>query len=526
MAHKYLMAVDAGTGSVRAVIFDQEGVQLGCTQKEWKHLEDSRYPGSMNFDWDHNWKLVRTCISEVLSTAGISSSDIAAVSTTCMREGIILYNKEGKEIWACANVDARSNKEVEQLKAMAPSLEKELYCETGQTYALSAIPRILWVKNNLPSVYKDTAFLGMFNDWLIYKMSGKLAVEPSNGSTSGLFSLKNRTWDKTIAERCNLRSDIFPPVQECGNITATVNGKGAKDTGLAEGTPLIVGGGDAQLGTIGVGATESNEAAVFGGTFWQYEYNTDNCNLSEQCGIRLNCHVQPDLWQYEALAFKPGLVMRWYRDAFCQEEVKEAQKTHTSAYALMDKKAAMISAGSYGIQCTFSDIMNFTNWRHAAPTFTNFDLEAATFNKYSFYRAILENTAYVTYGHIQLVKNATGKVPQSITFAGGAAQSNLWAQILADVIGLPVRVPIVKEATALGAAIMAAKGIGIYPTITAAAKAMVKIEKTYQPVNRIHSEYLNLYQKWQEIYAVQLKLSDTGITRHMWIAPGLQSKQI
>ena len=140
----------------------------------------------------------------------------------------------------------------------------------------------------------------MFNDWLIYKMSGHLAVEPSNGSTSGLFSLVERTWDKTIAERCGLRSDIFPDTQECGTLAATVSKAGERETGLREGTPLIVGGGDAQLGTIGVGVTEANSAAIFGGTFWQYEYNADSGIISDSCDIRVNCHAQQNLWQYEA----------------------------------------------------------------------------------------------------------------------------------------------------------------------------------------------------------------------------------
>ena len=193
MDKKYLMAVDAGTGSVRAVIFDVHGNQIECVQEEWKHLEDPNYPGSMNFDWKKNWNAAKRCISEAIKKSNIESGDIAAVSTTCMREGIILYDKNGKELWACANVDARSTAEVIQLKKMSPTLEHELYLESGQTYSLSALPRILWVKNNLPDVYEKTAAVGMFNDWLIYKMSGVLAVEPSNGSTSGLFSLETRT---------------------------------------------------------------------------------------------------------------------------------------------------------------------------------------------------------------------------------------------------------------------------------------------------------------------------------------------
>ena len=102
--------------------------------------------------------------------------------------------------------------EVSQLRKAYPGLEQELYLESGQTYALDALPRLLWVRNKMPDVYEKIAYVGMFNDWLIHKMTRILAVEPSNGSTTGLFSLKNGSWDSSIARRCGLRTDMFPEV--------------------------------------------------------------------------------------------------------------------------------------------------------------------------------------------------------------------------------------------------------------------------------------------------------------------------
>jgi autoinducer 2 (AI-2) kinase len=477
----------------------------------------------MDFDWKTNWGLACSCVKDVLAETGIGAAKIAAISTTCMREGIVLYDGAGQEIWACANVDARSGDEVGQLKQIAPELEKELYLESGQTFALSALPRLLWVKNKLPEVYQKIARLGMFNDWLIYRLSGVLVVEPSNGSTTGLFDLQTRTWDRNIARRCGIRDDIFPDVAECGTMIATVSRKGAEESGLAEGTPLVIGGGDCQLGSIGVGVVNVNDAAVFGGSFWQYEYNTNSGKPAPQCAVRVNCHALDSVWQYEALAFNPGLVMRWYRDAFCQEEKRRAAEQGTDPYALMDREAARIPAGSHGMICTFSDVMNYIAWRHAAPSFMNFDLSPEQFNKYTFYRAIMENTALVTRGHLRLVEAATGKRPERIVFAGGASKSALWSQILADVLNMPVETPVVKEATALGAALLAGKGIGLYPDIKEAAKKRVKIAREFTPDPKNEDVYRRAYETWQAAYAAQLSLSDHHITRYMWSAPGLLS---
>ncbi|WP_283609028.1 autoinducer-2 kinase [Faecalispora anaeroviscerum] len=521
MAHNYLMAVDAGTGSVRAVLFDLEGNQVDVVQQEWDHKEDPRYPGSMDFDWVHNWELASGCIRGVLEKTRIDPKELAAISTTCMREGIVLYDAAGQEIWACANVDARSEDEVVELIRRDPEMEKELYLESGQTYALSALPRLMWLKNKMPELYEKTAAVGMFNDWLIYKLTGVLAVEPSNGSTTGIFDLQKRSWDPTIAEKCGLRTDIFPAVTECGKVVGSVSEAAAKQTGLAAGIPVVSGGGDAQLGSIGVGVVSPGQAAVFGGSFWQYEYNTANGKTDPGCRVRVNCHAIPGVWQYEALAFKPGLVMRWFRDGFCELEKQQGEESGKDPYYLMDKKAAEVPAGCYGMMCTFSDVMNFIHWQHAAPTFTNFELDPQKFNRYTFYRAILENTAMVTKGHLDLVREATQNMPKEIIFAGGASKSPLWCQILSDVLGLPVKVPVVKEATALGAAVLAGVGVGIYSDAAEAAQKLVKWDREYQPNAEAHALYLRMYEPWHKVYTAQLELCREKLTKPMWSAPGV-----
>ncbi len=518
---QYLMAIDAGTGSVRAVIFDIEGNQLCVSQQEWEHKEDPRYPGSMDFDWTNNWKLATQCIQDVLRKSKIAPAKIAGIATTSMREGIVLYDADGNEIWACANVDARSTDEAIQLKKMSATLEKEIYIPSGQTFALGALPRILWVKNHLPEIYDKTAKITMFNDWLIAKLTGLLTSEPSNGCTTGIFNLSNRSWLPEIADKCELKSDIFPTVYESGTVIGKVSAICAAATGLKEGTPVVTGGGDAQLGCVGVGLVEPNQGAIFGGSFWQYEFNTDESKTDPNCRVRVNCHAVPGLWQYEAIAFFPGLVMRWYRDAFCQAEKAEAEKTGQDPYNLMNIEAAKIPAGCHGMLCTFSDVMNYINWKHAAPSFVNFALNPEKFNKYTFYRALMENAALVTKGNMDMVYDITGKRPEQVIFANGASKSPIWCQILSDVLGIPVKVPQVKEATALGAAITAGVGIGIYKNLSQTAKALVKWDSEYYPNIENHKTYSQLYKIWRQVYQESLELSNQKLTTSMWAAPGL-----
>ena len=518
---QYLMAIDAGTGSVRAVVFDLQGRQVSVEQREWTHLEDPRFPGSMDFDVELNFRLALECIIGAIKKANISGIEIIALSTTSMREAIVLYDRDGNEIWACANVDARASREVSELMAIRPDIERSIYSESGQTFALGALPRILWVKNNLPEVYEKTAAITMLNDWLIYRLSGVLALEPSNGSTTGMFDLKSRAWDPTIARQCGLKEDIYPKVYESATPVGKVTKEIAALTGLSEQCIVVTGGGDAQLGCIGVGAVRPGQTCLFGGSFWQLEYNVAKPVTDKDCRIRVNCHAVPGIWQYELIAFFPGLVLRWFRDAFCQTEKMMEKQTGLDAYRLLELEARNVPAGSNGMMCTFSDAMNYISWKHAAPGFINFSLDAGKFDRATFFRSILENAALVTLSHKQTVEAITGEPIREILFGSGASKSSLWSSIVADTLGVPVSVPVIKEATALGAAILAGIGAGVYSNIDETTARFCKLEKTYEPNQSNHKVYQDLFDRWSAVYKNQLTLADQGYTNHMWKAPGL-----
>ena len=185
----------------------------------------------------------------------------------------------------------------------------------------------------------------------------------------------------------------------------------------------------------------------------------------------------------------------------------------------MDEAALSVPAGSNGIICTFSDVMNYINWKHSSPSFINFELDPQKFNKAAFYRAIMENSCLVTLGHLKLVEEAAGKRPEKVVLAGGAAKSILWPQILADVLDIPVEVPVVKEATALGAAILAGIGTGLYTSVKETAKTLAKVEKTFSPNAKNREVYDKAYLKWRAAYEPLLKLSDKGVTEYMWRSP-------
>ena len=519
---QYLMAIDAGTGSVRAVIFDTLGNQISVAQKEWIHLEVEDVPNSMTFDTEKNWDLAVWCIQESLKNAKLKGSDIVAVSATSMREGIVLYDKEGNALWGVANVDARADKEVRFLKENHEGIEEAFYQESGQTFALGALPRILWLKNNEPEIYEKVASVSMIGDWILAKLSGVIATDPSNGGTTGIFSLEKRDWEPDMAKKVGIKVDIFPPVLETGTVMGNVTVNASALTGLSTSTKVVMGGGDVQLGAAGLGVVKEGQVAVLGGSFWQQVVNIQSTiKPPKDMTIRVNPHVIEGLSQAEGITFFSGLIMRWFRDAFCDLEKIEARERRVDTYSILEEKAKDVPVGSHGILPIFSDSMNYGKWYHAAPSFINLSIDPEVCNKASMFRSLEENACIVSAINLEKIKAFSNLQINEIVFAGGASKGSLWCQILADVTGCKIKVPKVKEATALGAAIAAGVGIGIYKNIATAAENLVEWDKEYIPNSDNIEKYSAIKVQWQEVYENQLSLVDKGLTDTMWKAPGI-----
>ena len=519
---QYLMAIDAGTGSIRAVIFDTQGNQIAVAQKEWTHLPVEGVPNSMTFDTQTNWQLTVDCIQTSLKNANLKGSDILALSATSMREGIVLYDKNGKELWGVANVDARASNEVKYLKEHFEGLEEEFYALSGQTFALGALPRLLWLKNHEPALYAQVAKISMIGDWILAKLSGVIATDPSNGGTTGIFSLKNRDWVSSMAQHIGIKDDIFPPVLETGTLMGNVTHTAAKETGLSIATKVVMGGGDVQLGAAGLGLVKEGQAAILGGSFWQQVVNIkSSTNPPADMSIRVNPHVIQGLSQAEGITFFSGLVMRWFRDAFCDLEKQKAQDKGVDTYTILEEGAKKVPVGSYGILPIFSDSMHYGKWYHAAPSFINLSLNSEICNKASMFRSLEENACIVSAINLEKIKAFTDLKIDEIVFAGGASKGDLWCQILADVTGCIIKIPKVTEATALGAAMAAGIGIAIYKDMETAVDTLVNWGKEYTPNKENYTKYQIIQQQWIAVYERQLRLVEEGLTTSMWKAPGL-----
>jgi autoinducer 2 (AI-2) kinase len=516
---RYTLALDLGTGSCRAVLFDETGSQVSIGQREWTHAALPGVPGSQVFDTARNWALICDCIGEALDRAAIGAADVAAVSSTSMREGMVLYDAGGAEIWACPNVDSRASAEATEL--VSSGRARQIFEQGGDWVSITSPARFLWIRAHEPETFERIAHMGMLSDWVLYRLAGRFVTDPSSGSSSNLFDLRARTWSSSSLDLIGLPREVVPDVLEPGTVVGPLTERAAKETGLAEGTPVVVGGADTQLGLVGIGVDRPGGLTLLGGSFWQLTVVTDTPLIDPEARLRTLCHAAPNAWMTEGIGFYCGIAMRWFRDAFCEAEVAEASRRAVDPYVVMEEVAAAVPPGSEGITAIFSNVMDAKRWVQASPSFLGFDLDRpAASNRAACIRALEEQAAYATRGHLAIVSELTGDRYDGLVLTGGAGKGRLWPQIVADVMGMPVQVPVVKESTALGAALCAGVGAGLYADVGEMARSLLRIERTFEPQPDAVRAYDERYEAWRALYPRILDLSESGLLRPMWWPAG------
>ena len=516
MTGRYLLAIDAGTGSCRALLFTEAGQQVGAAQREWAHREPPDAPGGQDFDVDAGWRAIAACVRDALGEAGAAGGDVAAVSATSMREGVVLYDRAGREIWACPNVDSRSAAEAREL--IRGGAAEKIFAEAGDWVSITTPARLRWLAGNRPGVLAAVGSLGMLSDWIVYRLSGTHVTEPSCGSSSGMFSLAQRRWSQSIPAMCGLSPDVLPPVADPGTVVGQVTAGAAEQTGLREGTPVVAGGADTQLGLLGAGVGKA-EYTVVAGTFWQNTVLLGEPLVDPEARLRTLCHVVPGEWMLEGIGFYCGMSMRWFRDAFCDGEVALARGRGVDPYVVMEEAAERVPPG--GVIAIMSNLMNAKRWVHASPSFLQFNLgDPEAGGRGACVRAIEEAAAFVARGHRDIIGELTGLRFGELVFTGGAAKGRLWPQIMADVLAVPVHVPVITESSGLGAALCAGVGAGVYSGFGDLPAALRARAATFEPDPAAAAGYDERYLAWRMIYNRMLEMSEEGLLNPLWRAAG------
>jgi autoinducer 2 (AI-2) kinase len=480
-------------------------------------------PGGQDFDVDVNWALIAECIREVLAKGEVSSSDVSGVAATSMREGIVLFGENGRELWACPNVDSRATTEADEL--VESGAADDIYRISGDWVSITAPARLRWIARHRPGLLEQTKSLGLLSDWIAFKLCGVHTTEPSCGSSTGMFDLRYRTWSDAIVRATGLDPAVLPPVVESGTVIGGVTRAAAEATGLGEGTSIVAGGADTQLALAGVGL-KPGQLAIVGGTFWQTAILTEEPVIDPEARLRTLCHVRSGQWMLEGIGFYCGMSMRWLRDALCSAEVAEAQRRGVDPYVVMEERAASSPPGANGVIAIMSNVMNARRWVHASPSYVQLDLNnPAGTGIGAFVRATEEAAAYAARAHRDIIGELCGDVSGEVVFTGGASAGGLWPQIMADVLGQVVQVPVITESTSLGAAMCAGVGTGLYDSFDGPLILTTRARR-YEPDPHAAAAYDDKYARWGVIYQRMLEISEDGVLTPLWRGAGTRARQV
>lgn len=512
-----VVTVDAGSGSCRALAWDVGGRMLGLSQQEWDY-EPSGHPGGMNFNTGDGWRRATECIKAALSQAAVKPEDVKAVTATSMREGFVVYDEGGQEIWAVPNVDARAQKEAVEL--IRDGLAEPIYRRGGDWTSIAASARLRWIKANAPEIWERARHMTMLGDWVLQKLSGEYVTDPSLGSSSGLFDLATRDWSRETAGELGI-SHLLPRVAESGTVVGAVSKKAAEETGLKEGTPVVAGGADTQLGLLGGGVVEADRFGVVGGTYWLTAGIADTPLVDPDIRLRTLCHVVPDRWMIEGVGFVHGLSTRYARDGLLR--AANPSFTEENGYGKLDELAGQCPPGSNGVSYFCSNVMDAKSWKHAPPSIVGFSpLTIAETGLGAVFRAVMEEGAYVARGHMEILEEVYGRKVEDVAFVGGPSRSRVWSQIVADALNVRVRVPDVLEATCLGAALCALVGAGTYSDLAEASSSTVGTDREYEPNPENAAAYDDLYPRWRALNDHMLEAADKGLAPYLWTGAGAQ----
>jgi len=492
-----VLAIDAGTTGVRSMFFDKSGNVLGRAYAEY----ESYFPSPSWVEQDAESWWVRSCetIQRALSETGLDPERVIGVSVTNQRETIVPIGENGTPLRKA--IVWQDRRTVPQCDWIEKEVTQDVvYSVTGLTVdPYFSAPKILWIKQNQESIFRNTHKFLLVHDYLIYRLSDEIVTDFSNASRTMLFDVRQANWSDRITEGFGIPREKLPEVVESGTKIGELTARASKETGLKEGTPVVSGGGDQQCAALGVGVVKEGRLKSTTGTGTFVLAHSRTVRLDP--GLRVLCsrHVVPDSFVVEASMFTTGSALKWFRDNLGTEERIIADDRGVDPYEILTEEAEGIPAGAEGV----IHIPHFVgagapNWNpHSRGIFAGL---ALGHTRAHIVRAILEGVSYEIRTNVEVMREL-GIPSQEVRVTGGAARSKTWMQIQANILRMPVIRTQMEVATAVGAAILAFRGVGVFKSVARAAEEMVKTLPPLKPTKETLDVYQRGYKKFKELYS-------------------------
>lgn len=485
---RYTVALDQGTTSSRAIIFDENYQIVGSAQKEFTQI----YPkeGWVEHDPMEIWATQSGVLTEAIAKTGISTHDIVGIGITNQRETTIVWDKNtGKPVYNAIVWQCRRTASIcDELKAM--ELQDYVRENTGLVIdAYFSGTKVKWILDNVEGARekaeKGELLFGTVDTWLIWKLTnGKVhATDYTNASRTMLYNIKDLKWDEKMVEVLGIPKSMLPEVKNSSGIFgyANLGGQGGYRV------PIAGVAGDQQSALFGQACFNEGEAKNTYGTGCFMLMNTgdkmitSNNGLLTTIGIGLNGKVE---YALEGSIFIAGASIQWLRDEL--RIVNDAKDTEYFASKVKDSAGVYVVPAFVGLGTPHWDM-------YARGTIVGLTRGS---NRNHIIRATLESIAYQTRDVLDAMQEDSGIKLSELKVDGGACANNFLMQFQSDIVGVKVRRPEIVETTALGAAYLAGLGVNLFTSKEDIKKAW-KINREFNP--EIESgEQQKMYKGWKK----------------------------
>ena len=487
--NKYVMGVDHGGTSTKAVLFDLKGKQIASAKRNIPL--DTPKPGFTERDMEIVWQMHCEVIKETIETAGIDAADIVGVSFSGHGKGLYLWGKDGRPARpGIVSTDSRAHAIVENW--YADGTAEKVYPLTNQSIlACQPVALLRWLMDNEPEVIENTQYIFGVKDYVRYRMTGEARGEITDLSGSGLVNLKKAAYDPEVLAIFGLEkiADKLPPLVYSSEFCGAVTEECAALTGLKVGTRVAAGLFDIDACAIGMNVCDDSRIAVIAGTWAINEYIAKEPVLDGS--VKMNSlYCLPGYYLAEECSPTSASNYDWFLNNFMEEAAGEK-----NLYAWANAQVDSVAADEQEIMF----LPYLFGGCDDARTKASFVGMEAWHNRAHMLRAVCEG---IVYGHrmqVERLQKSRKEPVKAVRLAGGVVRASGWVQMFADILGLAVETIDVDELGTLGAAMTAAVAAGEFESLQAAAEAMVRIDKVYEPNTALAPIYDRKFKKYLRV---------------------------
>ena len=492
----YLIGIDVGTSATKTVLFDEAGTVVASASQEYPLYQPKNgWAEQRPQDWrDAVLATVRTVVGQ----AAVIKEDIKGIGISGQMHGLVMLDEAGDVIrpsiiWC----DQRTGEEVEDMLRLMP-LERWIQITANPPLTGWTAAKILWVRKHEPENYARCRHILLPKDYIRYVLTGVFATEVSDASGMQLLDVPGRCWSPEVLDVLEIDPAFLGRVYESCEVTGTLLPEIAAETGLSVDTKVVGGAGDNAAAAVGTGIVRDGTAFTTIGTSGVVFAHSSKLSIDPKGRVHTCCCAVPGAWHVMGVTQGAGLSLKWFKDQFCQDYVAAAAALGKDPYDLINDDVRTIPPGSDKL--LYLPYLMGERTPHLDPDCRGvfFGLSAIHTRKHLL-RAVMEGVAYSLCDCNQILKEMGVEVTRMMACGGGGKSPN-WRQMLADLYNCPVKTVKQDEGPALGVAILAGVGCGIYPSVEAACDELLSTASSTGPIPEETEIYTRYHQLYQTLY--------------------------